>query len=181
VREEHVRLSDGTPAVIRPYDLAHPIPREALSRAYDKLSDETKYHRFLSAVPHLTETLLDHLVDEIDGVDHVVLLLAIEPEKGYDSIVGVGRIIRYPDRPEVADVAVTVRDEWQGRGGATALLAALARNRPPGVTQIDTIVSADNTASLKMLQRLGDCHVDHVGALAVRVTIDLPPVQESVA
>lgn len=176
--EEHVTLRDGRPAVIRPFDPEHPLPREILVDAYDHLSDETKFHRFLSAVPYLTESLLTHLIDDVDGVHHVALIISLEPEQGPESMVGIGRMIRYPDREDVADVAVTIRDEWHGHGCATALLDSLVRHRPKGVTTIDTMVAADNAASLAMLQRLGECHLSPISVFAINVTIDLPELDE---
>lgn len=146
------RLRDGTPALI--WELL-PCDREALRTGYEQLSAETRFHRFLTGVPHLTSALLDHLVDEVDNVDHVALALVVLDDDGVGTPAGVGRIIRYRDRPTVADLAVTVMDEWQGRGVATALLQELLRRRPEGVTQIATTVAADNTASLAMLRRLG--------------------------
>lgn len=105
---QSVRLRDGTNALIRPF---RPIPREAIEAAYCELSPESQYNRFLTAVPHLTDTMFHHLGDEIDGVNHIVLVLVLEPDEGPDSIIGVARILRYPDEPTSADVAVTVRDE----------------------------------------------------------------------
>ncbi|HEX2893492.1 MAG TPA: GNAT family N-acetyltransferase [Marmoricola sp.] len=85
----------------------------------------------------------------------MALALVVLDDDGVGTPVGVGRIIRYADWPTAADLAVTVMDEWQGRGVATALLEELLRRRPEGVTQIATTVAADNTASLAMLRRLG--------------------------
>ena len=121
--------------------------RAAVEKAYDELSAESRFHRFLSAVPHLTDSMFRHLVEEVDGVDHIALFLVLEPDEGPESIIGVARIIRYQDEPTSADVAVTIRDQWHGQGAATALLAALMRQRPAGVTRIVTVVSADNAAA----------------------------------
>lgn len=55
---ERVRLGDGTEAVIGPF---RPVPREAIDKAYGKLSAESRFHRFLSAVPHLTDSMFHRL------------------------------------------------------------------------------------------------------------------------
>jgi hypothetical protein len=39
--------------------------------ADENLSEETRSRRFLANGPGLTETMLDHVVDEVDDVDHV--------------------------------------------------------------------------------------------------------------
>ena len=166
-----VRLRDGRRALtwsVLPED------REAIREGYERLSEKTRYHRFLAAVPHLTDQLLDHLVDEVDGVDHVALVLFVLDDDNEGVPAGIARVIRYPGRPEVADVAVTVLDEWQGHGVATALLAQLMRERPAGVTHLETAVAADNTASLAMLRHLGELTVSEAGPGRLDVRVDLP-------
>ena len=167
-----VHLRDGTEAVVVPL---LPANREALQHEYEHLSAETRFGRFLAAVPELTETMLDHLVDEVDGTDHVALVLLVTTEDGTELPLGLARIIRYPHDPTAADVAVTVVDEWHGRGVATALLEVLMRHRPPGVERIVTIVNADNRASLAMLRRLGDVEVSQPESGVQRVVVRLPP------
>jgi RimJ/RimL family protein N-acetyltransferase len=155
-----------------------PGDREAIRLGYDPLSPQSRYHRFLTGVPHLTEPLLDHLVDEVDGVDHVALVLFVLDDDNLGVPAGVGRIIRYPDDPTCADVAVTVLDHWQGQGVATALLAELLRQRPYGVTTLRTTVAEDNPPSLAMLKRLGPTTVTSEGTGRLGVLVELPPVAE---
>lgn len=150
-----------------------PEDRRALQETYQRLSERTRYQRFLTAFPHLTGSLLDRLVDAVDGVDHVALVLFVMDEHD-GALAGVARVIRYPGAPEVADVAVTVLDEWQGRGVATALLAQLMRERPAGVTRLETTVAADNPAALAMLRRLGPTTVTDAGGSRLDVRVDLP-------
>jgi len=168
--DQRVQLSDGTAAVIHPY---LPVSRAAIEDAYAHLSPASQFHRFLTAVPYLTDSMLHHLVDDIDGVDHIALVLVLEPDAGADSIIGVARMIRYQDRPTAADVAVTIRDEWHGRGAATALLDALVRHRPEGVNRIVTVVADDNPASLAMLRRLGETTVTPTDRGTSDVVVDL--------
>lgn len=167
-----VRLRDGSRALI--WGLL-PSDRDGLREAYEHLSPETKLHRFLTPVPHLTEAMLHHLVDDVDGVDHVARVLFVVDEQGVGEPAGLARMIRYADEPSAADVAVTVTDENQGRGIASALLDDLLRHRPEGVERIVTEVAADNPASLAMLRRLGPTAVEHDGAHLLSVTVELPP------
>jgi ribosomal protein S18 acetylase RimI-like enzyme len=163
-------LTDGTSALIWP--LGHE-DRAALYDGYERLSPEARLHRFLACVPHLSTTILDQLVGTVDGVDHVALALVVIDEDHVGEPVGVARMIRYADQPTAADVAVTVLDEWQGRGVATALLDELMRQRPEGVTTLVTTVAADNAASLAMLRRLGPCTVTSAGSNRLDVVVDL--------
>ncbi|MBJ7358386.1 GNAT family N-acetyltransferase [Nocardioides sp.] len=163
-------LADGTRAFIWPL---LPQDRQALHDGYEELSMETRNHRFLASVPHLTDAMLDHLVDEVDGVDHVALALVVIDSDNVGTPVGVARMIRYDDRPTEADLAVTVVDAWQGHGVASALLAELVRERPVGVSRIVTTVAADNAASLAMLRRLGDTTVTSAGSNRLDVVVEL--------
>jgi RimJ/RimL family protein N-acetyltransferase len=166
------RLTDGTRAVIWPL---LPADREALREGYEHLSAQSRNHRFLSSVPHLTDTMLDHLVDDVDGVDHVALALVVLDDDNQGTPVGVARMIRYSDQPTDADLAVTVVDAWQGRGVASALLRELVRERPLGVTRVVTTVAADNAASLAMLRRLGETTTTPAGIDRLDVAVVLDP------
>ncbi|WP_457206273.1 GNAT family N-acetyltransferase [Nocardioides sp. P5_C9_2] len=167
-----VRFRDGTDGFVVPLVAAN---REALRQEYEHLSLRTRSGRFLAAVPTLTQTMLDHLVDDVDGVDHVALVAMITAEDGTEVPVGLARIIRYADDASAADLGVTVVDEWQGRGVATALLEILMTQRPDGVERIRTVTRADNLASLAMLRALGDVEVDLAGPGVLAVVVHLDP------
>jgi RimJ/RimL family protein N-acetyltransferase len=168
-----VHLRDGTEAVVVPLV---PANREALQQEYAHLSAETRFDRFLAAVPELTDSMLDRLVDDVDGTDHVALVLLVIAPDGTEVPLGLARIIRYPDDPTAADVAVTVVDDWQGRGVATALLEVLMRDRPPGVQRLVTVIHAGNRASLAMLRRLGEVEVGEPESGVQLVVVELPTV-----
>ncbi|MBS2938791.1 GNAT family N-acetyltransferase [Nocardioides sp. J2M5] len=169
---EEVALPDGTGAVVVPL---LPRDREQLSAAFDELSPETRRSRFLAPVRHLSPTMLEHLVDDVDGVDHVALVLCVETAPDTFDPVALARIVRYADVTDAADLAVTVTDAWQGRGVATTLLDVLVRHRPAGVTRIETEVLKDNPASLAMLRRLGPVTLHDDGDGAYGVVVDLDP------
>lgn len=166
---EQVVLKDGTVGWVWPL---LPSDRGALVREFETLSPESRRRRFLGPVLHLSDAMLTHLVDEVDGIDHVALVLMAEVD-GDLVPVGVARCVRYPQQPDAADVAVTVKDEWQGRGAASAMLEILMTQRPAGVTHLLTEVAADNPASLAMLRRLGPVHTYDTGMGIVDVEVDL--------
>lgn len=166
---EHVHLRDGTNAWVGP--LLH-SDREDLAREYRTLSFASKRHRFLSAIRELSPAMLDHLVDGVDGVNHVAWVIFAEQAGGLVP-AGIGRIVRHREKPDTADVAVTVKDEWQGRGVATALMPVLAAHCPPGVNHILTEVADDNPAPLAMLRRVGPTRVHRAGAGVIDVEVDL--------
>ena len=164
-----MRLRDGTRAIT--WALL-PEDRDELAKGYDALGPDSKFHRFLTGVPHLSEAMLRHLVDEVDGEDHLALVLFVVDEDGTGTPAGVGHLIRYRDDPTTADVAVTVAEGHRGRGVATALLERLVAERPADIDRLLTAVAADNGAALAMLQRLGPTTVvDHGDSLDVDVRL----------
>jgi GNAT superfamily N-acetyltransferase len=145
-------LRDGTPALIWPL-----LPTDAgtLREGFRRLSGDSRRHQFLTALGELDDPMIRRLVDSVDGVHHIALLLIILPREGNEGPVGVAHLLQDPDDPTTADIAVTITDDWQGRGAGTALGTALLERRPPAVTRLRTVVEADNRASLALLARAG--------------------------
>ncbi len=167
---DQVFLRDGTEAWVWPL---LPTDRARLAEEFAKLSPESRRMRFLTPVLRLSDAMLDRLVDGVDGIDHVALVLMAETPEGELEPTGIARMVRYGGMPDVADLAVTVLDAWQGRGVATALLEVLLKHRPEGVTHLLTSVATDNPASLAMLSRLGPTHIQDGGAGIQDVAVDL--------
>lgn len=171
---EQVRLPDGTLAFVLPLQRTD---RATLAAEFETLAPESRRRRFLAPVLHLSDAMLEHLVDDVDGIDHVALVLCVETSPDVYDPVALARIVRYDDAPDAADLAVTVKDQWQGRGVATILLEVLMRHRPAGVSRIETEVLKDNPASLQMLRRLGPTTVEDQGFGVYDVVVELPPTQ----
>jgi RimJ/RimL family protein N-acetyltransferase len=174
---EELTLPDGTPALLWPL---LPSDRELLRETYRQLSPTSRYQRFLTAYRTVPEALLDRLVRDVDGTDHVALLLLALPPDEPEQVAGLARIIRCPDRPGEADVAVTVVHAWRRRGVGATLLRALLRHRPDGVHRLVTQVAVDNAASLAMLAGAGRLRTSppHCGVLDVRVELPGNPAFE---
>jgi GNAT superfamily N-acetyltransferase len=117
-----IQLRDGSRVRIRQ---GRRTDRDLLVRVFEHLSTESRYRRFLTPMHELDDVALRYLT-AIDHHDHEALI-ALD-EAGSEA-VGVARYVRYPERPGVAEVAVTVVDDWQGRGLGTLLLAATAPAR----------------------------------------------------
>lgn len=170
---EQVALRDGTDAFVVPLERTD---RDALVAEYETLSPESQRRRFLAPIRHLSEAMLDHLVDDVDGVDHIALVLCVETSPDVYDPVALARMVRYADATDAADLAVTVKDEWQGRGVATVLLEVLMGRRPAGVDRIVTEVLQDNPASLAMLRRLGPVSLEDEGNGVYGVVVELEPL-----
>lgn len=171
---EQVRLRDGADAFVLPLQRTD---KATLAAEFQTLAPDSRRRRFLAPVMHLSDTMLVHLVDDVDGIDHVALVLCAETSPHVYDPVALARMVRYADVPDAADVAVTVKDAWQGRGVATALLEVLMRRRPAGVDRIVTEVFSDNRASVSMLRHLGHATVEDLGSGVSEVVVDLAPLE----
>ena len=75
--------------------------------------------------------------------------------------VGVARYVRDADDPQAAEIALTVADEWQGRGLGTELLARLShRARQEGVCRFTGVVSCDNVPMGMLMRSVGAVETD---------------------
>ena len=54
--------------------------RATLAAEFETLTPESRRRRFLAPVMHLSDAMLEHLVDDVDGIDHVALVLCAELE-----------------------------------------------------------------------------------------------------
>ena len=129
-----------------------PDDAPGLAEAFEQLSETSRYRRFFTAKPHLSEQTLAFLTD-VDHHDHEALV-AVAPDSG--QLVGVARFIRIPGEPDLAEVAVTVIDSWQRRGLGTALLRELAqRAAEEGIRHFTAEMLAENKPMLTLARRPG--------------------------
>ncbi len=164
-------LRDGTPAMIWPL---LPTDAEVLREGFRRLSEDSRQYRFLMALTELDDRMIELLVDSVDGVQHIALLLIVLPPEGEEGPVGVAHLFADPDDPASADIAVTVIDDWQGRGAGTALVSALMQRRPAEVTRLRTLVAAGNRASLALLAGAGRVSSGVPSQGVLDVTVELP-------
>lgn len=164
-----VTLDDGTIVWIR---CVVPTDREQLAAGLALLSDESRRRRFFTSLPTVGEDELDYLTTP-DQRSHVAIGAECEVD-GRRVGVAIGRYIRTIDRPDTAEVAITVLDEYQGRGLGTLLLRTLAELAiDAGIRRFVTYVLWDNEIMIEML-------VAHGGRVApeepgvARVELDLP-------
>jgi RimJ/RimL family protein N-acetyltransferase len=166
-----VRLHDGTQVEIRPIAAGD---GPALSAAYDRLSDETKYRRFMAVKPHLTGTDVRYLT-RIDGSRHVALVATLAGRS--DQIIAVARFVRLPNDPHTAEFAIVVGDPHQGKGLGSALMERLAATAvEQGVKRFIGTMLADNVPAHRLTNRLAgqlahERHLGPVDELEVELTL----------
>lgn len=151
-----------------------PDDAPGLDEAFEQLSETSRYRRFFTAKPHLSEQTLAFLTD-IDHHDHEALVAAAP---GSGQLVGVARFIRIPGEPDLAEVAVTVTDSWQRRGLGTVLLRELAqRAAEEGIRHFAAEMLAENKPMITLARRLGGAEITSHGS-TVSARIDLTPATE---
>ena len=160
-----ITLRDGSHVRIRQGRRAD---RELMLRGFQRLSPESRYRRFLTPMPRLPGAAVRHLTD-IDHHDHEAMI-ALD-ETGTEAL-GDALYVRDPERSGTAEVAVTVVDDWQGRGLGPLLLEAIsARARDEGVGTFTALMLAGNQAMMDLFERLGPVRV--VGRAAGTVEIEV--------
>jgi RimJ/RimL family protein N-acetyltransferase len=150
-----------------------PTDARALREGFRRLSPQARRSRFLTALPDLDDAMIRRLVDSVDGVRHIALVLIVFPPDGHEEPVGVARLVQDPADPATADIAVTVTDQWQGRGVGTALVSALMQRRPAAVSRLHTAVEAGNHASLALLAGVGQVSSGPAKLGVLDVTVQL--------
>ena len=143
-----------------------------VAASFERLGKESRYRRFFTSKTELSAAELDYLVD-VDHHDHEAIV-AIDPSSGEG--LGVARYVRSAEDPELAEVAVTVADDWQGRGLGRALLDRLTyRARREGVRRFSALVQSDNWRSLGLVAGAGESQRWSDTGEVELVVIELPP------
>ena len=166
-----VVLRDGSTVLIRPVDSSD---APLLADGFARLSARSRQLRFLTPKKDLSPAELRYLTD-VDHHDHEALG-ALNHADGRG--VGIARYIRHADDPQAADIAVTIIDDWQGRGLGTELVAQLSdRARSEGIRRFTALVAAGNPAMAGLLRNVrADLVRREPGALQYEIT--LAPAEE---
>ncbi|MGH2952685.1 MAG: GNAT family N-acetyltransferase [Solirubrobacterales bacterium] len=166
--EVRLALRDGSTVVVRQITAGD---REGVRRGFERLSEQSRYQRFLTGIGELSDSQLAYLT-EVDHHDHEALI-AYEADGGTTG-VGVARFVRLADGVS-AEAAVTVVDDWQGRGLGTALCTLLAeRAREEDVERFTALLLASNEQMLDVLAALGPVRTVSRESGMVEVEVELP-------
>jgi len=144
---EEVTLDSGTQVALR---LVRPDDKALLQRSLSRLSERSRYQRFLAPrASAFTDRELAYFT-EVNPVDHVAILALVAGE-----IVGVGRLVRNQTDPGVGEPAFTVIDAYQGLGLGRILLARLvdaALER--GIVRFEAVLLSGNRAMLALFRSI---------------------------
>jgi acetyltransferase len=146
--QQPITLRDARALTVR---LLRPQDAELLQRFASRLSERTRYQRFMQHLRELPPQMLARFT-QLDP-DKELALVALEPET--QEIVAVGRYASDPGGT-TAEFGLVVADAWQHQGIGRALLERLCEAaRMHGYEALRGQVLADNRDMLELAARLG--------------------------
>ena len=146
-----VRLEGGQRVVIRPV-----LPQDAdLTDAFFRnLSGGSRYDRFMTHMRDLPPDLLRRFT-EVDYADHVALVAEVFAD-GRETVIAEARYVRTAADPGAAEFAVSVAEDWQGKGLARRLVGKLVcRAAAAGIDRIVGETLASNWRMLALARKAG--------------------------
>jgi RimJ/RimL family protein N-acetyltransferase len=163
-----VVLRDGSAVLIRQI---HSADAPLLADGFARLSARSRQMRFLTPKKELSPAELRYFTD-VDHHDHEAIG-ALNQANGRG--VGIARYVRDASDPQAAEIAVTIVDDWQGRGLGAELLSQLSdRARQEGIRRFTALVAAGNTAMTGLLRNVSAEFVRY-GPDTVEYEITLAP------
>jgi len=145
-----VTLRNGKQVLIREI---RPQDKAGVVAAFHRLSEDSRYTRFMASMNELPDALLESAVHPIPARECALVAVA-GTEDGSDLIGGA----RFNVDPETGccEFAVTVLDGWHGLGLAHALMQILIPlARADGYRSMIGYVLASNSAMRGLAHRLG--------------------------
>lgn len=173
---EHATLHDGTRVLLR---LIRADDAELVRTGFERLSPASRYLRFHTPKPRLSDDELRYLCD-VDQEAHVAI--GAQRDDGTTPPVGLGiaRAILLPGapgEPPTAEAAVAVTDDTHGKGlGKLLFLRLVAAAHERGVARFRCEVLGSNTAMQQLLGQLALPHARSVDSGVVSFDVPLPEV-----
>jgi len=141
--ERWLELGEGAHVFLR---AVRPTDEPALREFFYELSPDTVYERFFGFLPSMSHQRRQEWLN-VDYDSEMVFVATTGPD-GDESIVAVAGYDR-DARSNLAEVALVVRDDFQGRGLGTRMLEALVEAaREHGIAGFTAVVRADNAPML---------------------------------
>lgn len=146
-----VRIRGGQRVLIRP---VLPQDEGVTSAFFGRLPARARYDRFLAPVRDLTPELVKRFTN-VDYASHLALLAEVFAG-GRETVVAEARYARVGGDPSVAEFAVSVAEDWQGRGLASLLLCKLlCRAAGAGIERMVGETLATNARMLHLARKAG--------------------------
>lgn len=150
-RPRRIALRDGREVTLRAIVEADATE---IVQAFERLSDRSRYYRFMAQARQLDDAALQRGVHPRPGRDFV-FVATIPAADGID-IVGAAQYVQAGEHDgKTCEFAITVAEDWRSSNLATELLASLVRRaRRDGYETMEGLVIAENTAMLGLARKL---------------------------
>lgn len=170
-------LDDGLPILVRPIRVDDAA---RIQQGFQRLSQLARRRRFPNGDPdRLSAEAVARLV-HIDQINHAAWG-AMNIEKPDEPGIGIARYVRLNGEPQAADVAITIVDEYQGRGAGFVLQACLHLTAwKNGIRTFYYDVASDNERIIRHLKLMGATHagradnIDRLELPVYRRAYDVP-------
>ena len=151
-RYQVVRLRDGREVKLREIE---PEDAGEIVEAFERLSAESRYSRFMQYKDELDADALARGVHPRPGLDFVLVATTPAPD-GIDIVGAAQYVPAHSGDARVCEFAVTVAEDWRSNGLATELVSQLLRRAPrDGYGTIEGWVLASNAPMLALVRELG--------------------------
>lgn len=140
-----VALRDGREVILREIQEQD---RQALLAAFDRLSPDSRYTRFMMAMRNPPAALLEAAMHPVPGRDFTLVAVGAERIVGSARYVGIAT-------SEHCEFGITVADDWHGLGLARLMLGMLVESATAqGFRCIEGYVLVANTPMRRLARSL---------------------------
>jgi GNAT superfamily N-acetyltransferase len=145
---DHLVLENGVSVLVRGVG---PGDKALLQDGFARLSPRSRRLRFFVPKARLAEPELRYFT-EVDGTHHLALIATVTAADGREQAVAVARCIRVRGRPDMAEAAITVADDYQGRGlGVRLFRRIMAAAAQHGIKVLRCEVLSENEGMRRLL------------------------------
>jgi GNAT superfamily N-acetyltransferase len=145
-----VPLRDGRQVRVREVQAQD---KDAMRAAFEHLSAQARYTRFMAPLRELSEATLDAATHPVPGREFA--LVAVDAAGGAATIVAGARYVG-AGASATCEFALTVADDWSNQGLAGRLLPLLIEHATAhGLHCMEGYVLASNTPMRRLARRLG--------------------------
>jgi acetyltransferase len=146
-----VQLANGSRVVVRP---ALPQDCELQREFVRRLSDETRYFRFMTRLSELSQAMAERFTS-IDYSRHLALVTTIFSDAA-ETMIGEARYVVDEAGGAACEFAVAVADPWQRLGLARTLLQRLAKHAATsGIRRMVGDTVSNNKAMIALAKDTG--------------------------
>jgi acetyltransferase len=147
--EETVDLPGIGPATVRP---VRPEDEAAFHEGFARLTPDDVRMRFFAPMKRLP----DDMAEKLTHIDYDREMAFVMKRHADGALVGVSRLVIYPERGGKAEFAVVVRSDLKGHGVGRHLMKRLVDYaRARGVTDLFGDILRENVPMIEFMRELG--------------------------